>query len=541
MKAPFEIAEISLKPGCYIYKDIGDEIIYVGKAKSLRKRVSSYFAKNQTDIKTSQLVQNIKSVETIITKNEVEALILESSLIRQHKPKYNIDLKYGVRYAWIVLTNEEFPRILTARSRNIDGEYFGPFVSGNLRRTLLDILRKKFYIRTCRVLPKKVCLRYHIGLCKAPCTKKQTKEEYNENVDKIRNYLRGKNKELTTELTKNMKEAASKQNFELAQINKDQIESLEYLQEQMLIENSRLEEQDVINYKKYTSEKDHEDYVRVIVFSFRHGVLNEKQVFKLADEENVLEEFIKRFYEVEKPPSEIIIPIKLEDKKIEEYLEEIAGHKVKITTPKQGMKKELLNLVDENIDDSINYAESLAYEIKNNLELDSPVRTIECFDISHLAGTNTVASMVHFKDGKPVKSKYRKFKIKTVEGIDDFRSMNEVITRRYQRLKKDAIEQTTEDKKQNVITIHNYPDLILIDGGAQQIAFAKRALEEIGVDIPLVGLAKKFEEIYFLDQKNPKRFDKDSEMMKVFINARNEAHRFAITYQKSLRSKELKK
>ncbi|MBN1175325.1 excinuclease ABC subunit UvrC [Candidatus Woesearchaeota archaeon] len=526
MKAPFDLTKISDKPGCYIYKDITDTIIYVGKAKNLKKRVSSYFSKNYLDLKTAQLVENIKSVETIITKNEVEALLLESNLIRQHKPRYNIDLKYGMRYAWIVLTNEEYPRLITARSRNLDGEYFGPFVSGNLRRVLLDVLRKKFYIRTCRVLPKKPCLRYHIGVCKAPCVKKQTQKEYEENVEQVRTYLRGKNKELIKDLQKQMKEAAAKTNFELAKIHKEQIDSLEYLQNQMLVENSRLEEQDVINYKKYTSQKDNKDYVEVIVFGFRRGVLSQKQTFTIADEENALEEFIKRFYEVEKPPSEIIIPHEIEDNSLEKYLEEISGHKVSLTIPQRGMKKELLELVDKNIDEEISYAESLAFEIKDNLNLEKPVRTIECFDISHLGGTNTVASMVHFKDGKPVKSKYRKFKIQTVEGIDDFRSMNEVITRRYSRLKKEKRE---------------YPDLILIDGGSQQVAFAKKALDAIGVNIPMVGLAKKFEEIYFPDKKDPIRFDKNSNMMKVFINARDETHRFGVTFQRSLRSKELKK
>ena len=531
MEAPFDLSKISDKPGCYIYKDITGKIIYVGKAKNLKKRVSSYFSKNYQDIKTAQLVENIRDIETIITKNEVEALLLESNLIKQHKPRYNIDLKYGVRYAWIVLTNEEYPRLLTARTKGMDGEYFGPFVSGNLRRVLLDILRKKFYIRTCRVLPNRPCLRYHIGICKAPCVQKQTREEYMENIEKVRAYLRGKNKELIKELEKDMKEAAAKTNFELAQIHKEQIESLEYLQDQMLVENSRLEEQDVINYKRFISEKDHKEYVQLIVLSFRKGVLSEKQSFKIADEENVLEEFMKRFYEIAQPPSEIIIPHGVEDKSINEYLEKIAGYKVTITIPQRGMKKELLELVDKNIDETISYGEKLAYEIKDKLGLDKPVRTVECFDISHLGGTNTVASMVHFKDGQPVKSKYRKFKIKTVEGIDDFRSMNEVVTRRYKRL--------LEESKEKGVGV--FPDLILIDGGAQQVAFAQGALKDIGVDVPMVGLAKKFEEIYFPDRKQPSRFDKDSDMMRVFINARDEAHRFGITFQRSLRSKEIKK
>lgn len=517
----FSLTDISTKPGVYLYKDISGDIIYIGKAKNLRKRVSQYFQKEHEDLKTQHLVEHIHDIDTIITKNEVEALILESNLIRQHKPKYNIDLKYGLRYAWIVITNEKYPRLITARSIGIDGEYFGPFVSGTLRVALLDILRKKFFIRTCRALPKKACLRYHINICKAPCIKKQTVDEYNENIERVRAYLKGNSDKLIKKLQQKIKEQSEKLEFEKAKITKDQIDALTYLQKRIITENQRLEEEDVIHYRK--GEK-----TKIIVLSYSRGVLREKQEFTLADEENILEKFIKRLYDIAPPPPQIIIPHEI-DPSIEEWLNDKAKRKVHITVPKRGLKKELLDMAKENLDATLIEHELITREIYHNLKINN-VRTIECFDISHLGGTNTVGAMVQFRDGKPAKSNYRKFKIRTVEGVDDFRSIHEIVSRRYKQLLEEAKKEGKEV----------FPDLIVIDGGEQQLVFAVKALEEIGLDIPIIGLAKKFEEIYIPGNKQPKKFDKDSRMMKTFIQARDEAHRFGITYQRLLRSKKLK-
>ncbi|MCA9478513.1 MAG: excinuclease ABC subunit C, partial [Nanoarchaeota archaeon] len=306
MNAPFPLDKIPLEPGVYLYRDLAGDIIYIGKAKSLRKRVSSYFSKDHEDIKTAQLVEHIRTVDTIITPNEMEALLLESQLIKKHKPKYNIDLKYGVRYAWIVLTNEAFPRLLTVRVPGIDGEYFGPFVDGTARRQLIDILQKKFFIRTCRTLPKKACLRFHIGICKAPCIKEQTREEYQEQVEQVRKYLRGQNRELIKELESEMKQFSTDLKFELAQQRKDQINALETVQERIVVENSRDNEEDVIDYKRIIQDGD--DVVKVIVLSFRRGVLVGKEEFGISPEEYFLDEFIKRYYEVALVPKNIIIP-----------------------------------------------------------------------------------------------------------------------------------------------------------------------------------------------------------------------------------------
>lgn len=525
MKPPFSLETLSTKPGCYLFKDILGEIIYIGKAKNLKKRVSSYFSKHHDDIKTKQLVEHIRDVEIIVTTTEIDAFLLESNLIKRHKPKYNIDLKYGVRYAWIVLTKETYPRLLTARAQNYDGEYFGPFVSGQLRQVLLDILRKKFFIRTCRTLPKKACLRYHIGLCHAPCIHKNIRDEYSKNVEHVRLYLQGKNKDLIKTLQFEMRSFSDNLNFEAAKLRKDQIDSLKYLQEQILVENTRVQEEDVINYVLLPGSPSSGPIVHVLVFSFRRGVLVDKQTFKIPYEESILDSFVKSYYATTPPPQTIILPQELSDSSIYTYLKTLADRAIKIVVPRRGLKKELLDLVKENLHASTGEAERLAMEFQQNLKTDVPIRTIECFDISHLSGTNMVASMVQFVDGKPKKNNYRKFKIQSLDGVDDFRAMYEVVNRRYKRL--------FEEKKK-------FPDLIVVDGGALQLEFALKALQELGLDIPIIGLAKKFEEVYFPYKKLPSRFDQKSFMMRTLIQARDEAHRFAITFQRSLRSKELK-
>ncbi|MGM5481083.1 MAG: excinuclease ABC subunit UvrC [Nanobdellota archaeon] len=525
-QAPFSLSKLPSKPGCYFFKDISGETIYIGKAKNLKKRVSSYFAKDLLDSKTASLVEAIRDIDVIVTKNEVEALLLESNLIRKHKPKYNIELKYGVRYAWILLTNEEYPRLLTARSKKMEGEYFGPFTSGRLRRTLIETLQKKFFIRTCRKFPKKPCLRYHIEICKAPCVNYQSHEEYMTYVKVVKRYLKGDNEELIKELESEMQEYSEHLEFEKASERKDQIEALGYLQKRMLVENNRLEEQDVIGYKRYKDKKDHLEKVYIILFSFRNGVLQDREQFTIADERSVLDEFLKRYYEVAPLPSEVILPHELEDESIGEYLNEKAGHKVTLTVPKRGLKKELLLMVESNLDAKFSEAELLAKEIQEKLELDHPVRTIECFDISHLSGTEMVGSMSYFRDGQPVKGYYRRFKIKTIDGIDDFRAMEEVVARRYSRLKEETMP---------------FPDLILIDGGAIQVDFAVKALEKLSIDIPLIGLAKKEEELYFPHESVAKRFKKDSLMMRTLMYVRDEAHRFGVSYHRLLRSKRQKR
>ncbi|MFW6378918.1 MAG: excinuclease ABC subunit UvrC, partial [Nanoarchaeota archaeon] len=371
--APFPLQKLPSRPGCYFFKDMTGDIIYIGKAKNLKKRVSTYFSKEIHDTKTAVLVEEIRDVEFIVTKDEVEALILESNLIRKHKPRFNIELKYGNRYAWIVLTDERFPRLLTARNKNLPGEYFGPFTSGQSRRTLIETLQKKFHIRTCRTLPKKPCLRYHLGLCKAPCVGYQSEAEYDDTIDVVRRYLQGDNEKLVEELKEEMEEHSRQQEFEKAKERKEQIEALTYLQKRMLVDNDRLEEQDVIWYKRFTDEKDHIEKVRVLVFSFRNGTLQGRETYTVADQKHALDEFLKRYYEIAPLPSEIIIPHALEDDSIQEFLKQKANRKVTLTIPQRGLKKELLDMAKENMDANFDEEQLIATDIQEQLGLDHPV------------------------------------------------------------------------------------------------------------------------------------------------------------------------
>lgn len=516
---PFPLASIPHMPGCYLYKDKDGQIIYIGKAKDLKKRVASYFAKNHEDEKTRQLAERIASVELFITTSEHEALLLEANLIKKHKPKYNLELKGGRRYAYILLTDEPYPRLLTARDTSQKGAYYGPFTNGYARQTLLQALQKTFRIRTCRTLPKKPCLRYHLGLCKAPCAGHQSKEDYNHNIGQAAAYLKGGTKTLLKTLEKEMHVHAQAQEYEQAREKRDQIAALQALQERQDVEAANEQDMDAINYVASGENID------LFVFSVRNGLLGDKDEYALEKTDDFLEEFIKRYYEDKgrAMPTTILVPQDI-DQDIAGYLSEKAGRNITITSPQRGSKKHLLELVRKNIEAIRGAPSKAAEQLQETLSLPSPPKTIETFDISHLSGTGTVASMVQFLDGKPNKAGYRRFKIKTVDQVDDFRSMQEVVGRRYRRL--------LEEHKP-------LPDLVVIDGGAQQLAFALKVLDEAGADIPIIGLAKKEEEIYLPDEKTPLRIDKRTEMMKLLIATRDEAHRFAINYQRLLRSKQV--
>lgn len=522
MQAPFSLKDIPQKPGCYLYKNKDKKIIYIGKAKNLRKRVTSYFQKEHSDLKTRLLVKHIVSVDFFMTKTEVEALLLESNLIKKHKPKYNIELKDSKRYAYILVTSEKYPRILTARDKKRKGQYFGPFTSGYHRHVLIETLQKTFFIRTCRKLPKRACLRYHINLCKAPCEDLQSIEEYNQNVTMAVSYLKGKSSSVITKLEKQMKAHAKKMEYENAKLCKDKIEALSYLHERQIVETTETNYEDAINYVIKENE------VYVLVFSVRNGILQDRHEFTLEYKEDFLEEFVKRYYEDSGKfiPKKILLPHALNDLSIASYLSEVAEKKVEIVVPQKGAKKELVTLVRKNLEEIRKAPVLAATQLKEKLNLESAPLVIECFDISHLSGTDTVASMVQFVNGKPNKAGYRRFKIQSVDGVDDFRSMHEVVLRRYKRLKKEGKE---------------FPDLIVIDGGSQQLEFALRALDELGVIIPIIGLAKQFEEIYVPGKPQPLLFDKKLDMMKLLIFARDEAHRFGLKYQRLLRSKRVKK
>ena len=510
-----QIDELPREPGCYLYKDSKGTIIYIGKAKDLRKRVSSYFQKKDLDVKTQVLIQNIADVEVFVTKNEVEALILENNLIKRHQPKYNINLKDSKRYAYIQITDEEFPKLLTAR-RITEGKFFGPFVSGLERDYVQQLLIRQFRIRTCKKMPKKPCLRYHINLCDAPCSGYVSKERYGERIARITVILQGKTGSLEKDLKEQMKGYSLVQNFEQALEIREQLKAIETLHERQTVERQKEYNEDIINYVV------RDNRVYLILFNIYRGMLSNKNEFDFDYSKDFLEEFVVQYYSEHEIPKELILPVEVEDS-IREFLENVRGKKVNVTAPKIGEKKELLELVKKNIEISFFADESKMEELQKKLKLQDMPRVIECFDISHLSGTSTVGSMVQFRNGKPDKSNYRRFRIRTVSGIDDFRAIAEVVLRRYTRLKNENAEM---------------PHLIVIDGGIGQLNFALQELEKLELKIPVISLAKRFEEVYVPGLRFP--IKPDGKALHFLQEIRDEAHRFAISYNRLLRKKEMK-
>ncbi len=520
------LENIPSSAGCYIYKDASGKVIYVGKAKNLKKRVSSYFLKKDHDIKTSVLVSNISSVDFIITSNELEALVLENTLIKKYLPKYNIDLKTGQRYAYIQLTKESFPRLLTLREKPTgkDDNVFGPFVSGQNRLETIRFLNKQFKLRTCKRLPKMPCVRYHIGYCSAPCIGKVTKEEYSKTIDIVKKILSGKSQEHLPELKKEMGSYSQNQDFEKALSLRDQISAIEYLAEKQNMERQVNFDQDVINYEI------RENTAYILLFNIDKGLLVNKKEFtfdvSLVDI-SVLDDFLIKYYSNNQKtiPQEIILPEEI-SKTTKEYLESIAKKKIAITIPKIGEKKQLLDLCFKNIEITFFRNISKVQALKEKLKLKKLPAVIECFDISHLSGTLTVGSMVCFRNGAPDKSNYRRFRIKSLDKdkIDDFKSISEVVRRRYSN------------------PTMPLPDLIVIDGGKGQLSSAVDVLKDLCVQdkVQIISLAKRDEEIFRPDNLFPLKLNKKDIALLLLEEIRDEAHRFAITYNKLLRKKEIK-
>ncbi|CAD7768080.1 UvrABC system protein C [Candidatus Methanoperedenaceae archaeon GB50] len=504
-------------PGCYLFKDDSERVIYVGKAKNLRKRVKSYFQRNDLDPKTEAMVQRIDSLDFIVTDNEVEALILENNLIKKKKPKYNIDLKDSKRYAYIELTDEEFPRLLVARRRSGTGKFFGPFVSAATRDYILSTLNKTFQVRTCKKMQKKPCLRHHINLCQAPCAGKIDRAEYSEKMKAVELVLKGRTDELVRSIKREISEASAELDFERAIRLRNQIEAIEWLKEKQKMQLSKRYDEDIINYTIKNGR------VYLILFNVYKGTLENKQEFEFDWSDKFLEEFLVQYYSENIVPSEIILPHEI-DSSLISFLKVKRGSKVSVRVPKIGEKKQLLDLVMKNIEASFFSEIERLEDLKHKLHLTKTPIVIECFDISHISGTSTVGSMVRFKDAKPDKNNYRRFKIRTVEGIDDTRAIAEVVRRRYTRLLK-------EDS--------DLPDLIIIDGGRGQLNSADTELKRLGLEIPIISIAKRLEEIYLPGSTSPLRLPKKSKALKLIQEIRDEAHRFAISYSRLLHRKEL--
>jgi excinuclease ABC subunit C len=517
-----DITGVPDSPGCYIYSNADNKIIYIGKAKNLKKRVKSYFQKRDLDPKTELLVQNIRAVDFIVTNNEVEALLLENTLIKKHHPKYNIDLKDAKSYAYIRKTDEAFPRLVIARTRHLKlkGEFFGPFVSANARDHVLAVLKKTFQLRTCKRLPKKSCLRYHINLCPAPCINKVSDEEYGEKIKRVRMVLKGKAQELINRMTEEMKRASGEMYFERAMELRDQINALKGLLQRQNMERQKKYNEDIVSYLIKN------DTLYLLLFNVYKGTLENKQSFQLpyhSQMENVFEHFLTQFYDEGTVPRELIVPEPISEP-VAEFLRMKSNQALKITVPQRGEKKHLLKLVEKNIQMTFFGDIEKLKDLKSKLKMQEMPIVIECFDISHISGTSTVASMVQFRNALPDKSNYRRYRIKTVEGIDDFGSIAEVVRRRYTRLKEEQAEM---------------PDLILIDGGLGQLNAATTEIKKLNVKIPTISIAKRLEEIFIPGADEPLLLSRKTKALQLLQSIRDEAHRFAITYNRLLRKKEL--
>lgn len=519
-KLDHKIKNIPHSPGCYIYKNKTGKIIYVGKAKDLKKRVSSYFQKKDNDVKTNSLVKEIFDIEYFATDNEIEALLLEARLIRDNKPKYNIDLKDSIRYAYLKITDEKFPRLISTRRVDGKGKFFGPYADGSARARIALMAIKMFKIRTCKKMPKQACLQYHIGNCLAPCAGLISREDYLKNIKDAELFLKGDVKKLAQNLKSQMKSASDKENYERAKIFHEQIKSLEILEEKQKVDLLKKVNQDVINFII------HKNRFFLQIFHIKRGTILNKEKFEFkneGEEEKILTAFVKQYYATKDIPHEIILSAKLHQQNlIKKYLEKLGSRKVEILIPQKGVKKELLEMVKNNLILSLKPENQPLFDLENKLNLKSFPQTIECFDISNIGSTNIVGSMVCFKDGKPSKDNYRKFKIKYQKGQNDFAAMAEIVFRRYSHLKEKKLD---------------LPDLIIVDGGLGQLHAAQNELDKLNLKIPIIGLAKKEENVYTLKNSLPIKLDKKSESLKLLQRIRDEAHRFAIIFHRKKRRK----
>lgn len=515
-----EPKNVPKESGVYIYKDSLGKVLYVGKAKKLSSRVKQYFSLDAS-AKAKELVSKAKSIEFIVTKNEGEALVLEYNLIRQFQPYFNVMLKEGTEYAYLKITSDDFPRLLTVRKRELKkGEkIYGPFPSGSGRIAIKRFLEHTFKIRTCNTLPKVACLQYHLGYCKAPCAGFQSKEDYLQAIKSAKEFLEGNTSALIKDLEKKMLVSSKKREYEKALEYKRQINSVKLDSQSQVVDTQAGFDEDVIGVaSKY-------DLFCANVFSLKQGVVQARDYYKIEalDEENFLPNFLLQYYQTHYPPSKIIVAKEFPGlSELSDILSKKYSKSVLVKQASVKREKELIELAEKNSQVQLGLSGSTqeVLELQKQLGLTTAPKTIECFDVSHLGGTNTVASMVQFVDGKPNKSSYRKFNIKTVKGIDDFACMNEVVYRRYSRLK-------AEGKQ--------FPDLVVVDGGAGQLSAAIKALEKAGVDLPLIALAKKLEQVFQPDKNDAIVLPKNSRGLRLLQALRDEAHRFAISFQRKKR------
>jgi len=513
-----ETATLPRDPGCYLFRDGGGTILYIGKAKDIRKRAGSYFQRENPDPRIRAMVEKIASVDFLATDTEAEALLLENTLIKRHQPHYNIDLKDAKSFAYIMLTREEFPRIGISRRPSEEASFFGPFVSARDRDRVLRVVRKAFGLRTCRRLPKRACLRRQMGSCSAPCTGDISAADYGERVKRVEAILKGQSAGILKELRAEMEDRSRRKEFEQAMALRDQIQAVEHLSERQKVERPRGRDQDILSWVVS------EGKVHLMVFSVHHGTLSEKEEFVFAAGPDFPEEFLVQYYGEKIPPTEVILPEPV-DEPLREFLSTRRGSTVQVTVPERGDKRKLLDLVQRNLEHTF-FGERLRLgALQEALHLPTLPSVIECFDISHLSGTATVGSMVRFTDGKPDKKNYRRFRIRTVLGIDDPAAIGEVVRRRYSRLVREGSA---------------LPDLLIIDGGKGQLTAARSALADLGLAIPVISIAKPEEEVHVPGRLGPLPLGKKDPASLLVRAIRDEAHRFAVAYHRLLRRKEVR-
>ncbi len=528
------------KPGVYQFIDSAGSVIYVGKAKNLKKRITSYFSKNQSG-KTTVLLKRTNDIRHIVVDTESDALLLENNLIKRHQPRYNILLKDDKTFPWICIKKEHFPRVFSTRNLIRDGSlYFGPYTSGLMVKTLLGLIRQLYQLRTCslnltesniKAGKFKVCLEYYLGNSKGPCVGLQTEEDYDESIQQIKEILRGNSSTVLDYLKNQMKKYSEELRFEEAQNIKDKIEILSMFRSRSAIVSNTIKNVDVFGF---TQESDiaYVNYLKVIQGAVIQALTVELKIRVEEEKESILgfaiTEIRQRF---SSDSPEIIVPFK----------PDILLNKINYTVPKAGDKNKLLELAERNAiyykmeqkkkkmehSPQVRTGKNLE-KLKNDLHMaDMPVH-IECFDNSNIMGSNPVAACVVFRNAKPSKKEYRHFNVKTVTGPDDFSSMKEIVFRRYNRMLQEG---------------RNLPQLIIIDGGKGQLSSALKSLDKLGIreKVTMIGIAKKLEEIYFPGDSVPIYLDKNSISLKIIQQLRNEAHRFGINFHRDKRSSEMTK
>ncbi|UCD16649.1 MAG: excinuclease ABC subunit UvrC [Candidatus Zixiibacteriota bacterium] len=540
-----KIRNLPPSPGVYLFKNKSGRIVYIGKAKNLRNRVRTYFqSPQQHTAKTSRLVAAIDDVDLMHTDSEIEALILEANLVKEHKPRYNVNLKDDKHFPYIKVTlDEPFPRVMIVRRLARDGaRYFGPYTNAKGMRKTVNFLCRLFKIRSCNLtIPhpngklQKVCLDYHIGRCGGPCEDLQSENEYRELVDSVILFLSGRGEVLIEKLRRKMERLSRRMDFEQAAEVRDQVAALESVRQKQKVDAGKIIDQDIVGFAREGRE------TVAVVLQIREGILIGRQDFRLSSEADmpdaeVLAEFVEQYYNHQPNlPQEVFFPAELPDLNlIARWLSQLRGKRVKVFTPQKGEKSKLVDLaatnarllLDELLIQKKGYRERIAGSVqvlKEDLHLPRSPRSIVCVDISNTGPTDAVGSLVYFVNGRPKKSEYRRFRIREIRGQDDFAMMRQVVGRYFFRLK--------EEKRMP-------PDLLMVDGGKGQLSSVMTELRSLGFDEQaVIGLAKKFEEIYSPGRSEPLSLPKSSPGLRLLKIVRDEAHRFAVEYNRKVRAK----